>query len=75
VASIDLERASGGMPGLTTNVINLISDNLRDRYRTGFSILKELVQNADDAEVRNAIFGLCDRFTTRQALIRAVVKL
>jgi hypothetical protein len=29
--------------------VNLITDNLRDRYKDPFSILKELVQNADDA--------------------------
>lgn len=29
--------------------IGLITDNLRDRYKTGFPILKEIVQNADDA--------------------------
>lgn len=46
------------MPGLTTNIINLISDNLRDRYRSGFPILKELIQNADDAGATIASFGL-----------------
>jgi hypothetical protein len=46
------------VPGLTTNVINLISDNLRDRYRSGFPILKELIQNSDDAGATNAVFGL-----------------
>jgi len=29
--------------------VNLIADNLRDRYKDRFSILKELLQNADDA--------------------------
>lgn len=29
--------------------VNLIRDNLRDRYRSGFPVLKELIQNADDA--------------------------
>src|SRR5262249_48069324 len=33
---------------------------LRDRYRSGFPILKELIQNADDAGASNAIFGLRD---------------
>jgi len=30
--------------------INLLRDTLRDRYQSGFPIIKELVQNADDAE-------------------------
>ena len=38
--------------------VNLITDNLRDRYKDQFSILKELVQNADDAHAKNLRFGL-----------------
>lgn len=30
-------------------IINLISDNLRDRYKDGFSVIKEIIQNADDS--------------------------
>ncbi|CAG1064740.1 hypothetical protein BAC1_00305 [uncultured bacterium] len=45
------------MPGLTANIINLITDNLRDRYQSGFPILKELIQNADDAEAQRFVFG------------------
>ena len=44
------------MRGYTTNYVNLIADNLRDRYDNGFPILKELVQNADDAKARRLIF-------------------
>lgn len=33
--------------------INLIADNLKDRYRNGFPILKELIQNADDGDGQN----------------------
>ena len=32
------------------SIVNQIKSNLRDRYQAGFSILKELLQNADDAE-------------------------
>jgi len=32
--------------------INLLRDTLRDRYQSGFPIVKELVQNADDAEAK-----------------------
>lgn len=45
------------MQGYTTNYVNLIADNLRDRYDNGFPILKELIQNADDAKARRLIFG------------------
>ena len=45
------------MRGYTTDYVNLIADNLRDRYESGFPILKELIQNADDAKARTLIFG------------------
>ena len=45
------------MQGYTTNYVNLIADNLRDRYENGFPILKELIQNADDAKAHTFIFG------------------
>src|SRR5205085_138908 len=38
--------------------VNLITDNLRDRYKDQFSILKELIQNADDAHAKTLRFGL-----------------
>jgi hypothetical protein len=37
--------------------VNLITDNLRDRYKDQLSILKELVQNADDAHSKTLRFG------------------
>lgn len=37
--------------------INLIADNLRDRYQSGFPILKELVQNTDDSQATELHFG------------------
>lgn len=45
------------MAKFTTDYINLIASNLRDRYKTGFPILKELVQNADDAGATALAFG------------------
>ncbi len=43
-------------------IINLIADNLRDRYKSGFPVLKEIIQNADDAgsadEIVHLEFGL-----------------
>ena len=45
------------MRGYTGNYVNLIAGDLRDRYETGFPILKELIQNADDAKARTMIFG------------------
>lgn len=37
--------------------INLIADNLRDRYQSGFPVLKELIQNTDDSEASEMHFG------------------
>ena len=45
------------MTGFTTDYVNQIATNLRDRYRSGFPILKELVQNADDAGARVLAIG------------------
>jgi hypothetical protein len=45
------------LTGFTTDYVNLIVTNLRDRYKTGFPILKELVQNADDAGATTLVFG------------------
>ena len=50
------------MRGFTTNYVNLIADNLRDRYENGFPILKELIQNADDAKAGTLIFGRHEGF-------------
>jgi hypothetical protein len=44
--------------GYQSDHINLITDNLRDRYKSGFPILKELIQNVDDAKARQLIFSL-----------------
>jgi hypothetical protein len=43
--------------GFSTDYVNQIAINLRDRYKSGFPILKELVQNADDAGATNLVFG------------------
>lgn len=45
------------MPGFRSDHINLIAANLRDRYKSGFPILKELIQNADDAKACGLVFG------------------
>ena len=37
--------------------INLIADNLRDRYQSGFPVLKELIQNTDDSGASELHFG------------------
>jgi len=34
------------------SIVNQIKNNLQDRYDSGYPILKELLQNADDAEAR-----------------------
>ena len=45
------------MARFTTDYVNLIANNLRDRYKSGFPVLKELVQNADDAGATSLAFG------------------
>ena len=51
-------------------IINLIADNLRDRYKSGFPVLKEIIQNADDAgssgENIDLEFGLSPGIPTAQ---------
>ena len=42
----DSESSIFGMP---TDTINTLQDNLHDRYDSGFPVLKELIQNANDA--------------------------
>lgn len=39
-------------------VINIIRENLNDRYRRGFPIVKELIQNADDAQASSIDLGV-----------------
>ncbi|HED12294.1 MAG TPA: hypothetical protein ENI62_01315 [Gammaproteobacteria bacterium] len=39
-------------------IVNLIADNLRDRYQTGFPVIKELIQNTDDAPASEFHYGL-----------------
>jgi hypothetical protein len=46
-------RETQEVTGFTTDYVNQIAINLRDRYRSGFPILKELVQNADDAGAKS----------------------
>ena len=44
------------MPGFSVSplaVVNQIKSNLQDRYESGYPILKELLQNADDAAARH----------------------
>ncbi|WP_257266381.1 sacsin N-terminal ATP-binding-like domain-containing protein, partial [Endozoicomonas sp. ONNA2] len=41
------------------SVINQIRDNLRDRYENGFPVLKEIIQNSDDATADKLVMGWC----------------
>lgn len=60
------------MEGYTTSFINLITDNLRDRYDNGLPIIKELVQNADDAGARRLLIGRHEGFPdAKQPLLRS----
>ena len=49
--------------GYQSDHVNLIADNLRNRYALGFPILKELIQNADDAKARRQHLTTNDRVT------------
>lgn len=50
---VDENRASASnTSGMFPNVINVLRDNIKDRYDSGFPILKELIQNANDARAR-----------------------
>ena len=61
------------MTGFTTDYVNQIAINLRDRYRSGFPILKELVQNADDAADRGLrLHDLVRVYNDRGAVVCAV---
>lgn len=50
--------AGNGFNSDPLQFVNLVRDNLRDRYETGFPILKELLQNAKDARATQFEFGL-----------------
>lgn len=51
------------MAKFQSDYVNLIANNLRDRYKTGFPVLKELVQNADDAGATSLTFGYHSGFS------------
>ncbi len=44
----------------TEGMIGFLQDNLRDRYKDCFSIVQELLQNADDAKAKHVHFGMFD---------------
>lgn len=62
--------------GMETNTCNILRDNLHDRYDSGFPILKELIQNANDANAsvlkiskHNGIFNATHPLLQKKALI------
>ncbi len=54
------------MAALTADVVGLIRKTILDSYKysDGFPILKELVQNANDAEASELAFILVQEFPT-----------
>jgi hypothetical protein len=51
---------SGTVTGFTVNNANLINQlrrNIKDNYKAGFPIIKELIQNADDGEATSVTIG------------------
>lgn len=55
VTSRELTRKYKGFIQDPDALINQIIDNLRDRYQTGFPVIKELVQKADDGRAEKSI--------------------
>lgn len=54
-AQAEREKCAAPMPDFRISpisIVNQIKSNLQDRYDSGYPILKELLQNADDAEAR-----------------------
>ncbi|MGO7643807.1 sacsin N-terminal ATP-binding-like domain-containing protein [Rhizobium ruizarguesonis] len=54
-AYAEREKCAAPMPDFRISpisIVNQIKSNLQDRYDSGYPILKELLQNADDAEAR-----------------------
>lgn len=51
------------MSGFTTSSLSLIAQNLHERYANGYPILKELIQNSDDAKANNIWIGLHEGFS------------
>ena len=70
--NLQIFTENSSVDGLTVNPINLLRDNLQNRYQNGFPILKELIQNADDAKARKFIFGKhCGFSDSRHPLLQS----
>ena len=54
---------TNNVSAMVTNTVNILRDNLHDRYDSGFPVLKELIQNANDA-------GASELFISQNAEIR-----
>lgn len=54
---------ASNVSAMVTNTVNILRDNLHDRYDSGFPVLKELIQNANDA-------GASELFISQNAGIR-----
>ncbi len=53
----------------TEGMIGFLQDNLRDRYKDCFSIVQELLQNADDAKAKHVHFGMFNGIPGTSALL------
>lgn len=56
------------VPGFTVEpaaIINMIRENLVDRYRDAYAIVKELIQNSDDAKATRMELGWCNGLGAR----------
>jgi hypothetical protein len=60
------------MPGYNSSalsIVNQIKANLTDRYFSGFPILKELIQNADDASAEALLIGYFNGWSDADAVL------
>lgn len=51
---------SENIAAMVTNTCNILRDNLHDRYDSGFPVLKELIQNANDACASELLISKCN---------------
>ena len=65
-----MQRARRLMKMDTEGLIELLRDNLRDRYKDCFSIVQELLQNADDAKAQHVHFAMLKGLDLQCPLLR-----
>ena len=57
---------TNNVSAMVTNTVNILRDNLHDRYDSGFPVLKELIQNANDAGASELFISKNDGIKTAE---------